>query len=209
MIYRVGDIERDVREALDENNASASFLDEEDAETLQLNELIRSKIEEGVRMVEKVAPPQMLESGHLFGEEIYVDAEGRGRVVLPDDFMRLIYFRMSDWGVGVTEAISESEALYKRQKSRWRGVRGNAERPVVAMVSRSGGKILEVYSTSEGAQVSEGIYMPYPKVKDGGIDIAEPCYAAVVYAIASLVLIAYGNVDKTKAMQEVMQVMIS
>lgn len=51
MIYRVGDIERDVREALDENNASASFLDEEDAETLQLNELIRSKIEEGVRMV--------------------------------------------------------------------------------------------------------------------------------------------------------------
>ena len=121
-------------------------------------------------------------------------------MLLPDDFMRLIAFRMSDWERTCYNAISVDDPLYDLQSSRHKGVRGSVQKPVCAVVNRAEGKALEFYSCdSEEAYVKRATYLPYPKIDDeDGIDISERCYTAVVYTTAALVLTAYGANDRAE-----------
>ena len=52
-----------VRVAIDMNRRDASLLDEGDAETLSLDDIIMAKLADAVRMVETEAPAFMLEAG--------------------------------------------------------------------------------------------------------------------------------------------------
>lgn len=56
MVYKIEVVEQDVRIAIDENKTSEQLISDEDIDTLSLNEVIRSKIEEAVRRVETTAP---------------------------------------------------------------------------------------------------------------------------------------------------------
>lgn len=205
MVYPVGKIMRDVRVVLDENQAGDRLIAEKDADTLSLNEIIRSKIEEAARRVETDAPVYLLEEGHDFGDAVYWGEMESGWVLLPDDFMRLIVFEMSDWERAVFTAISPADPEYGLQRQRVKALRGTAQRPVCAIVNRSEGKALEFYSCkSEDAYVRRAQYLPYPRIdRDGGIDICERCYTAVVYAAASLISLTLGEADKSAAFSEV------
>lgn len=202
MVYKIEVVEQDVRIAIDENKTSEQLISDEDIDTLSLNEVIRSKIEEAVRRVETSAPVYLLEEGHEFGEAVYWEDNGSGWVLLPDDFMRLIAFRMSDWERTCYNAISVDDPLYDLQSSRYKGIRGNVQKPVCAVVNRAEGKVLEFFSSnSEDAYVKRATYIPYPKIDDeDGIDISERCYTAVVYTTAALVLTAYGASEQAAAM---------
>ena len=61
MVYKIEDVERDVRIAIDENKTSEQLISDEDVDTLSLNDIIRSKIVEAVQRVESSAPT------HFFG----------------------------------------------------------------------------------------------------------------------------------------------
>jgi hypothetical protein len=202
MVYKIEVVERDVRIAIDENKTSEQLIGDEDIDTLSLDETIRSKIEEAVRSVGLSAPAHLLEEGHTFDDSIFWESDGSGWILLPDDFMRLIAFRMSDWERTCYNAISVDDPLYDLQSSRYKGIRGNVQKPVCAIVNRPEGKALEFYSSnSEDAYVKRASYIPYPEIDDsGGIDISERCYTAVVYTIASLVLTAYGATDRASEM---------
>ena len=97
MVYKIEVVERDVRIAIDENKTNEQLINDGDIDTLSLNDIIRSKIVEAVQRVESTAPAHFLEEGHLFGRSVYWETNGSGWTLLPDDFMRLIAFRMSDW----------------------------------------------------------------------------------------------------------------
>lgn len=202
MVYRLEEIERDVRTAIDENRTSEQLITDGDVETLSLNDIIRSKIEEAVRRVETTAPVHYLEEGHVFGDAVYWESNGSGWILLPDDFMRLVAFRMSDWERTCYMAISADDPTYDLQSSRYKGIRGNVQKPVCAIVNRAEGKALEFYSCdSEEAYVKRASYIPYPRMdEDDGIDISERCYTAVVYTAAALVLTAYGASEQAAAM---------
>lgn len=204
MIYKINRIVSDIKVAIDQNSDSGQLLLDGDIDTLSLDEIIRSKIEEAGRRVETSAPTHLLEEGHIFGNAIFWEKNGCGWVLLPDDFMRLIAFRMSDWERTVYAAISVDEPKYKKQSSRYKGIRGNTQKPVCAIVNRAEGKALEFYSCdSEDAQIVRSSYLPYPEIDEaGGIDISERCYSAVVYAAAALVLATYGDADKASVMTE-------
>lgn len=207
MIYKLTEIARDVRIAIDQNMTSEQLLATDDIETLSLEDIIRSKIVEAVRRVETAAPVHFLEEGHDFGDAVYWGDLESGWVLLPDDFMRLIAFRMSDWERTVYAAISVDDPLYAKQSSRYKGIRGNVQKPVCAVVNRAEGKALEFYScNSEDAFVSRASYLPYPHIdEDDGIDISERCYTAVVYTVAALVLTTYGEADKASAPKSILQ----
>lgn len=200
MVYKIETVSQDVRIAIDENKTSEQLLGDEDVDTLSLNEIVRSKIEEAVRRVETTAPTFLLEEGHTFGDSVFWEDNNSGWTLLPDDFMRLIAFRMSDWERTCYNAISVDDPLYDLQSSRFKGVRGNVQKPVCAVVNRAEGKALEFYSCdSEEAYVKRATYLPYPKIDDEeGIDISERCYTAVVYTTAALVLTAYGANDRAE-----------
>ncbi len=204
MIFKIPDILREVRVSLDENGVSDELLRTGDVETLSLDDIIRQKVPEAVRLVHTAAPTYLLESGHNFGDAVYWGDLESGWVLLPDDFMRLLMFRMSDWERTVYTAISTEDEEYERQRSRFKGIRGTSQKPVCAIALRPEGKVLEFYSCkSEEAEVAVASYLPYPKVdRFAGIDISERCYRAVVYMAAALTLQTYGEAEKASAMTE-------
>lgn len=198
---------RDVRVAIDMNHGDEALLAEVDTDTLELDTIIRSKLCDAIRMVEMEAPSLMLESGHDFAKEaneesgetgrvkFRKDGSGKGYIILPRNFMRLIAFRMSDWERTVTDPISEHDAAYSLQSSKWKGISGCPERPVCAIVRRGEGKVLEFYSCgSTTATVEEASYVVLPEIEaDGFIDMAGECYRASVYRAASLTLASVGD----------------
>lgn len=200
MVYRLEDIARDVRVAIDENSTGERLIPEGDAETLELDDIVRGKICEAVRRVESAAALHLLDSGHVIEEDsIHWEEHESGWILLPEEFMRLLVFKMSDWERPVWEAITPADPMYGRQSSRYKGVRGNCQKPVCAVVMRPEGKALEFYSCkSREATMVQGSYLPYPEVKDGGIEICKRCYDAVVYMCAGLTVSAYGENERAE-----------
>lgn len=195
MVVQATEMAKAVRVAIDMNRGDEPLFVEGDTDTLTLDEIIMAKLADAVRLVETEAPATMLESGHDFGDNIFIGEDGKGFVILPGDFMRLVAFRMSDWKRTVFEAISENDPQYALQSSKWKGICGNPEKPVCAIVRRSEGKVLEFYSCADNtATVMQATYVPIPKIDmDGGIDVAEDCYRAAVYRAASLALASVGD----------------
>lgn len=199
MKVKTDELTRAVHVAIDMNRTDTPLLAVGDSDTLTLDTLIKAKLPDALRLVEMEAPLFMLESGHILepGEEstFFIGSDGKGFLVLPDDFMRLISFQMSDWDRPVFEAITESDPIYRQQASPFKGICGNPERPVVALVRRAEGKVLEFYSCRNAdATIAQACYLPIPRIDaDGALDIPEDLYSATVYRAASLVLAALGD----------------
>lgn len=205
MIYQIDRIIKDVRVCLDQNETNEALLTSGDIDTLSLDEIIKSKILEAVERVHLNAPSYLLEGGHNFGDAIYWRELESGWVLLPQDFMRLVVFEMDDWEQAVYQAISTDDPEYEKQRSRFKGIRGTAQRPVCVIAIRPEGRVLEFYSCkSTDATVSRAMYIPYPEIDEyGGVDISERCYKAVVYTVASLTLITLGEAERGNMLSEV------
>ena len=204
MVYRVSEIMRDVRICLDQNMTSEALTLTGDADTLAFDDIVRSKLLEAVEQVHCAAPVYRLEEGHTFGDAIYWGDRESGHVLLPDDFMRLIVFEMSDWERPVYKAITPADPQYAYQRQRVKALRGTAQKPVCVIATRPEGRVLEFYSCkNKDAYVKRGQYMPYPAVDStGGIDISKRCYKTVVYVAAALVLQSIGEGEKTAGLWE-------
>lgn len=226
MIYQVDRIKEAVRTCIDENRVDGSLIANADEDTLQLDEVIQSKIEEAVDRVHMAAPYYLLEQGHNINvdvededdsdaggdtDEVVAYAPGIhwapmecGWILLPEDFMRLVVFQMSDWERPVYGVITPDTPEYKKQRSRVKALRGTSQRPVCALVVRPEGKALEFYSCkSNQATVAKAVYIPHATIDEyGGVDISEKCYTAVVYTIAALALNSMGEPERGNLMLE-------
>lgn len=202
MIYRIEKIIKDIRIAMDENRRSDGLISEGDVDTLSLDEIVRSKVEEAARMVVAEAPVNLLGGGLALDEDVFWYDNGTGWLLLPDDFLRLVVFKMSDWERPVFEVITEDDGRYRLQFSRYRGIRGTAQKPVVAVVRRPESLVLEFFSCKDNrATVERGSYVRIPRIdRDGGIDIPERCYRSVVYLGASLTLASMGQGELSQLM---------
>lgn len=200
MEYTVEQLVREAKVAIDENVSSEALAALGDLDTLTLDEILLSKVEDAARLVESSAAHHLLDAGKPFGASVEWESQegyGAGKVNLPKDFMRLITFRMSDWYKPVTEPITEEHPLYLQQTSRFLGVRGNPERPVVAIVHGAAGQVLEFFSclAGQGVRVAVARYLPIPTIKDGAIDLCPKLERAVVYRLASLACAIVGHGD--------------
>ena len=215
MIYHVEAIKRDVRACIDQDRTSDALVTEGDMDVLMLDKVVESKIAEAVERVHSEAPYYMLESvAHNFeGASATIYWQGSddtcGWVLLPQDFLRLVVFEMSDWEKAVYLPISTDNPKYARQRGRVKGLRGNAQRPVCVVAVRPEGRVLEFYSCkSRQATMVKRMYVSKPEIVDdenhiAGIDISEQCYTAVVYTAAALTLVSCGEADKAKTMFEI------
>lgn len=198
MIYTLANIRKDVRVALDENDASPELTLALDRNTISLDELIESKVVDAVTMVERQAPLHLVDRRKSIpSTTITWESEvgfGSGVVPLPKDFMRLVVFKMSDWSHSVSQPIYEFEKLYARQHSRHSGIRGTPQKPVVAIISTQTGSAIEFFSSSSsGATMERAMYIPMPILASGNIEISEQCYRSVVYTVASMVASTYKD----------------
>lgn len=204
MVFNISKIIRDVHIAIDENRDNQQLLGSDDIDTLALEQVVRSKVVEAARRVLTTAPVHLLDGGERFGDSVYWRDQGSGWTFLPDGFLRLVIFKMSDWARAVYEPITAADPRYAMQSSRYKGVRGNPQKPVVAIVSRAEGRILEFYSSrDETATVEQAVCMGIPKIdEDGGLEIPERCYRPMVYVAASLVLATMGQGELSTLMSE-------
>jgi hypothetical protein len=217
MTYNVSDIVEEIRVALDQNMSSTPLATLGDIDTLSLDELIESKIANAARIVEERAPRELLDAGDNIpnttnigwpdanlgggGASIRIPSGiFRGHVSLPVDFLRLLTFKMSDWYRPVTEAITEADPLYMRQFSEFPGIRGNPQKPVVAIVTGMSGLELEFFSSAVTSTVSIARYVKIPAITtqddEKVINICEKLKPAVVYYAAYLVALATQHTEQ-------------
>lgn len=196
----VTDIIREAKVAIDENVSSQALTALGDVDTLTLDDIIASKVEDAARLVLESAAHWLLGAGKaLTGPVAWESQEegyGAGRIVLPGDFLRLLTFQMSDWARPVTEAITEESPLYAMQSSRYGGIRGNAQRPVVAIThSHDTGLALEFYSceAGPGVTIKRALYIGVPTITGGVIVLPDKLRSAVVYRVASMSAESIGD----------------
>lgn len=201
MEYPVEQIIKAAKVAIDENVSSEPLASLGDLDTLTLDEILLSKVEDAARLVVEAADHRLLEGGEpLAGKAVQWQSTpaGAGYIDLPASapFLRLVVFQMSDWPYGVTDSISEEDDAYLLQTSRWGGIRGNNARPVVAVIRREGGDRLEWWgSKSAEATVLRGSYLPVPAIKAGKISLCPKLHRATVYRLASMTCAIIGASD--------------
>ena len=213
MEYRVKDIVTEIRVALDQNMESAALTELTDVDTLSLEDIIQSKVVDAVRQVELSAPLWLLGRGIPFGVSIAWDNQegiGSGYVLLPKDFLRLLSFQMTDWSQPAFEAIEPGSPKYQLQSSRFPGLRGNPQSPVVALVNRSIGRVLEFYSCNagQGTAIKQANYLPEPRIVEDKIYIPYKVKDAVIYYAAYLVALATQQAEQAKALLAISQSLI-
>lgn len=203
-VYRIENIAKDVRIALDRNGSSEALSEIGDVDTLTIDEIVMSKIIEGVKHVHSTAPAYLLDGGHSFADSIYWKENECGWILLPEDFMRFVSFKMNDWSRTVFNCLSTDDIEYEKQSSRFKGLRGTAQNPKCFISVRPEGRILEFYSCkSNDAKISIANYLPYPKIDSSkSVEICKRCYDAVIYTIAALVLMTFGDAEKSNVFNE-------
>lgn len=208
MEFAVEDLMLQVRVALDENSSSVALQELREVDTLTVDELIESKLVPAALVVQRDAPRHLLDAGEPFAGELRWESAvgiGRGELTLPEDFLRLVSFRMSDWRRDVTEAIYEDDPRYALQLSAFAGVRGCPEKPVVAIIQTAEGLALEVYSSTEGetVRVDRARYLPRPLIRNQKMRLCPRLREAVVHYAAFLTALTLGNEAQAKGLLEV------
>lgn len=202
-VYRIENIAKDVRIALDRNGSSDALADIGDVDTLTIDEIIISKIIEGIKHVHSTAPAYLLDGATSFAGIVNWGDKESGWILLPDDFMRFVSFKMDDWSRPVYSCSTTDDIEYEKQSSRFKGLRGTSQKPLCFIAIRPDGRALEFYSSkSTDAEVEMATYLPYPKIESESVKICEKCYNAVIYAIAALVLMTFGDAEKSNVFNE-------
>ncbi|MCH5225064.1 MAG: hypothetical protein J1D77_03655 [Muribaculaceae bacterium] len=191
---------KDVRVAIDMNRRDESLAGAGDLDTLELDEAIRSKICDGIDLTHQESPLMLLEPKDIGGYTngtISLDGRGVGRITLPEDFLRFVYFHLYGWQQGVYEAYYPGDPRFDMQGSRWAGIYGTKERPAVTIEPRTEGLILSFYSGTPNAEhgaISTALYIPRATItEEEEVEVSRGCYRSAVYRTAGLVLAGYGD----------------
>lgn len=208
--YSVDDILKEVRVVLDQNMDGKALASLGDSDTLTLDEIIRNTMTDAATTIEELAPLDMLDDGvdalkedsdysvtwqkQKNGSDIF-----DGSVRLPDNFMRIVSFKMSDWNYSVHEAVPMESPLYIRLQSQFSGIGGTPIKPYVA-IDNAQGK-LEFYSSKhvqdgKSASVQVFKYLPLPSIKGDKISLCPKLHRAIVYANASLSAAVYSSTEQ-------------
>lgn len=137
-------------------------------------------LDDAIRYVGRVAPVRALGQGVDFSQNPIENSS----VELPDGFVRLISFQMSDWDLPVVEALYSDNPRYLQQADPV--LKGSTKRPVVFICD--GDTTLEWYSSSSTIQKAKAF------VVSDDINYPEKISEVIAWKTAELVLSALNNV---------------
>lgn len=207
MKYQISKIEERVYALLDEN---LEIIDERveygdpgmspaalirmllpDAAEIVLSTIQASDIEEcqhllGEANIYKVSPDDTSTVVAQLGAVTH-DSDGRAVMKLPDGFLRLLYFKMSDWSYGVREPLAfDGESYRLRCANNARGSRRRT-RPGVSIRHLGEDKYLEIFGTTPGAITSMFEYLTKPEITDEYADLPLGTFSAVCDKLAEMI----------------------
>ena len=97
----VDNLINEVRITLDENAPQSSYL-YESSDNIELDDIIRSKVVDAVRLALEDAPLSFLEPKEVTSPTIEGNDDGSGKITIPEDFLRLAGLKLNGWNRGVS-----------------------------------------------------------------------------------------------------------
>lgn len=196
------DIVSKVRSIMNEigEDANTSLLEED---TIKIDEYIKSCIPEAVALVIQNSPNRCVNPKSSSSPSVTNNNDGTGSIVLPDDFISLIAFKMNGWKRIVSKAFDMDSEVYKAQGNP--ATRAGKFKPVCILAYNDSGKrTLEYYSIGSGETPRVEMFVYEAKYKEGdnlNMDEGNPLFGAVCYMCASLVYSIFENPNTAKEMQ--------
>lgn len=194
--YSIEDIVKDVRILIDENEDNERLIAEDDEVANNTDTISKAMIIHSIDQVHLIAPLWRVAE---ISVETTVDLSDK-RGAIPEYYLRYVYAKADDWAYKVFEPIDQESDEYKMQFSEFEGIKGSAEKPVVAIVPdqlQKSGLGIEVYSTEENT-----ISLVYVKKAsaetDAELKISILCYQAVLNMIAKNYMINVNEPDRAK-----------
>lgn len=209
--YKIEDIKKDVRKILAENENISDMLDDasiDDNIVFERDEIIENLVCKAIDRVHLYAPHNLLSGASVSATttENWIDSDDYCKMLnLPDDFLRLVFVRLSSWRVPVYTTTEVETDEYNQARSPFNIMRPSPRHPMVAIVSTDNGLTLEAYpkpNISNGG--TNNCYIVTKAEVDGNneVIIADNCYNAVIYTIANLYYVSINENDKAKSTAE-------
>jgi hypothetical protein len=118
-----------------------------------------------------------------------------GIVIVPDDFLRLVEFKMTEWRRSVSIINLPGDPVAKRQSNKW--LRAGTGKPVVILSHRDSNRVLEYYSVVNSHTIERFLYIK----SDIAENIPETLQDALCWICASKVLAIFNNAATKTALE--------
>lgn len=128
--------------------------------------------------------------------EVIPNKDGSGYVYLPEDFLRLIAFKMKEWERPVTDVVEEGSPLGKMQSNKY--LRGGICKPICVIGHLSGFRILKYYSVNRNHELDNFTYAKILPAEDVPVDLQD----ILTWWCASRILQIVGKSDLSKIAYE-------
>lgn len=164
------------------------------------NPMIDEILDETADELQLLVPRYLLESEITAYNDEDVDHvvrhDGTGYVVLPTDFLRLSYFKMSEWTKPVFDAISEQHPDYVNQHNLY--TRGKPAKPVCVLRYDAvlGSMILEYFSVTVGNAVVHTVESAAFILRKLAEDLQDDLVDPLTWLVAGKVLQIYSTDEK-------------
>lgn len=215
MTCTVANIKRDIRIALDQNMSSTVLATLGDVDTLSLDDIIESKIEDAAEAVLMKAPLSFIGDVSTSISGLFTNNVRGNRIVgkqaLQAGFLRLVSFKLPSWPHALHDVLPSSSPLYLQVQSPY-GVCGTSDRPLIFIVpdTSAGNKSLEIYSpanTTEQPDIS--LCVTKPAIDGGNIALASMLVRPTVYYAAYLVALTIQDKDAAERLLGVCMSLLS
>lgn len=179
---------------LDENEAILEERVEYGDPGTMLRPLIEDLLPDAARVVVSSAPLSKVDGcRHLVSLPAETGGEGgMSTVMLPGDFLRLVYLRMSDWRVGVTVPLASGGEEHQMRLRRHRDASRRRISPAVAIRYCGDRRMLEVFGSASGSTVAQLDYLPVPRIEGQYIDLPPALVPDVCAKTAEMVYAVIG-----------------
>lgn len=198
----VDNLINEVRITLDENAPQSSYL-YESSDNIELDDIIRSKVVDAVRLALEDAPLSFLEPKEVTSPTIKGNDDGSGKITLPEDFLRLAGLKLNGWNRGVSIVYNKGSEMDYIQRNKY--TRGTATKPVcVFSHTDDGERCIEYFVAAKNDNgydhtIVDYHYVAIPSIEvdanGGGEFISFPnlLHFAIVNYCAGLVLTSRGE----------------
>lgn len=133
--------------------------------------------------------PEEIDESNPITAEPMRDETGIVTLTLPDDFLRLVAVRMTDWDCTLYEITGMDNTRTSRERNGRDGAGGNPERPVALMDhGRDGRRRLRLYRSKAGSEVGTALYLPMPAINhDDTLWIPQRLYHRLMMRLAETI----------------------
>jgi hypothetical protein len=160
---------------------------------LPFDEYIGPVLDECVRTIQEAAPLHLLTASPITGEISYESY--KAYLPLPADFVRLYEIRFPLWKRSVRKAIKPEDPEFRIQENEY--LSGGYARPVVSIVYKSNGPVLECSKVLENTVPDRKLYVAESKPESLNDDLSEP----LTWLCASRIFTIMGYPDKAQLLQ--------